>query len=617
MEIDLINNHKIIMQKYSVNQKNIDMLLSYIKGGEIVVPEIQRPFVWGSVKVRDLMDSLHQGFPIGYIITWKNPKIRLKNGAMSGGKQVLIDGQQRITALTAAILGKEIVDENYKKKRIYIAFNPLEEKFETRTPAIQKSSEWIDDISVFLKTISQMAFLMKYFKKNPTMLSRNKDLVEKNLGKLLAIKNRNVGIIELDARLDIEDVTEIFARINNTGTPLAQADFAMSKIASYEPKSNPLFGVNLRKCIDYFAHLAQAPHFFEEIKKNDKEFGQTEYLQKMKWLKDETDDIYDPDYKDILRVSFIKEFSRGKISDLVKLLSGQNFETREFDQKIQEESFLTLKKGILDFVNENHFKKFLIILQSAGVVDSKLINSQNVLNFAYIVYLKLRKNRMANNLIEKYTKKWLVLSILTERYSGSSESTMDKDIKDINKNGIKKVIAEIEKADLSKIYWKVGLVQNLNKAIISNPFLKLFFMAQIYFNDHALFSSSVAVEQLVKIKGDVHHIFPRNYLQKAGLGRIDYNQIANFVYLQQEVNIKIGDESPKQYFNKALDQCSKKSLGNGSIGDITDKKKLMKSLEKNAIPVEVFEMDITNYDDFLEKRRKLMAKKIEKYYKSL
>jgi len=602
------------MQKYSVNQRSVDMLLHYIKDGEIVIPEIQRPFVWKSIKVRDLMDSLYQGFPIGYIITWKNPNIRLKNGELSGGKQVLIDGQQRITALMAAVLGQEIVDENYKKKRIFIAFHPLEEKFETLTPAIKKSSEWISDISEFLTTNSQMAFLRKYLDKNKHLTEDEKNLVEKRLEKLSAIKTKDVGIVELDAKLDIEDVTEIFVRINSAGIPLEQADFAMSKIASYEPEFDKLFGVNLRKCVDYFAHLAKEPHFFEEIERNDSEFNQTEYLQKIKWLKNENDDLYDPDYKDILRVSFVKEFERGKISDLVKLLSGQNFETREFDEKIQEQSFLTLKKGILDFVNENHFKKFLIIVQSAGIINSKLINSQNVLNFAYIVYLHLRKKGMDNNLIEKYTRKWLVISILTERYSGSPESTMDKDIKDISKKGIAKVIEEIEEADLSDNYWKVGLVQDLRKATISNPFLKLFFTAQIYFHDKALFSESVSVQKLIEIKGDIHHIFPKNYLQKAGLGRGDYNQIANFVYLQQEVNVKVGAKAPKEYFGELLGQVKQ---GNISYGLITDENKLLDNLKQNAIPENIFEMDIDDYEEFLEKRRKLMAEKIEKYYKSL
>jgi len=602
------------MQKYFVSQRSIDMLLHHIKEGEIVIPEIQRPFVWDTTKVRDLMDSLYQGFPIGYIITWKNPNVRLKNGEMSSGKQVLIDGQQRITALMAAVLGEEIVDEDYRRKRIFISFNPIEGKFETLTPAIEKSNEWIADISEFLNTNSQISFLGKYFDKNFKMSEENKKKVEKNLEKLSAVKTKEVGIIELDAKLDIEDVTEIFVRINSAGIPLEQADFAMSKIASYEPTFDKLFGVNLRKCIDYFSHLAVEPHFFSEIKDNDLEFNKTEYLQKIKWLKDENDDLYDPDYKDILRVSFIKEFDRGKISDLVKLLSGQNFETREFDEEIQEKSFLDLKEGILDFINENHFKKFLIIVKSAGIINSKLINSQNVLNFAYVVYLKLRKEGIANSLIEKYTRKWLVISILTGRYSGSPESKMDKDIKDINKDGIEKVISEIEEAELSENYWKIGLVQDLKKATISNPFLKLFFAAQIYFHDHALFSNSVTVEQLIQIKGDIHHIFPKDYLQKSGMGRGEYNQIANFAYLQQEINVKISNKIPADYFTKILKQCEDGDL---QYGGISDKEELLKNLKDNAVPEEIFETDISRYEEFLEKRRKMMAEKIKKYYKSL
>ena len=149
---------------------------------------------------------------------------------------------------------------------------------------------------------------------------------------------------------------------------------------------------------------------------------------------------------------------------------------------------------------------------------------------------------------------------------------------------------------------------------ISNPFLKLFFTAQIYFHDKALFSDSVTVEQLIQIKGDIHHIFPKDYLQKAGLGRGDYNQIANFVYLQQEVNVKVSNKAPKEYFNEVLEQCNS---GNLQYGGIINKEQLLANLENNAIPQEVFEMDISNYEEFLEQRRKLMAQKIERYYKSL
>ena len=124
------------IQKYNLQQPKIASLLTWIESGEIAIPEIQRPFVWDSTKVRNLLDSIYKGYPVGYIITWRNPNVRLKDGTSSEGKKVLIDGQQRVTALTAALKGQEVITKNFKKTRIRIAFNPVQEKFEVTTPII-------------------------------------------------------------------------------------------------------------------------------------------------------------------------------------------------------------------------------------------------------------------------------------------------------------------------------------------------------------------------------------------------------------------------------------------------------------------------------------------------
>src|SRR5437870_6421131 len=111
-------------QQYSVNQHPIQTLLSWVQSREIAIPEIQRPFVWDATKVRNLLDSLFQGFPIGYLIAWRNPDVKLKDGSSSSGKRILIDGQQRVTALMAALLGREVVNKDYQRVRIRIAFHP-------------------------------------------------------------------------------------------------------------------------------------------------------------------------------------------------------------------------------------------------------------------------------------------------------------------------------------------------------------------------------------------------------------------------------------------------------------------------------------------------------------
>src|SRR4029077_15173880 len=122
-------------QRYSVTPHSVETLLTWVKTGEIAIPEIQRPFVWEATKVRNLLDSLYRGYPVGYLIAWKNPTVRLKDGTHSAGKRILIDGQQRVTALMAALLGQEVVTKDYETVRIRIAFNPVKEGFEVANPA--------------------------------------------------------------------------------------------------------------------------------------------------------------------------------------------------------------------------------------------------------------------------------------------------------------------------------------------------------------------------------------------------------------------------------------------------------------------------------------------------
>lgn len=387
--------------KYEVNNSSVESILAWIKQGEIAIPEIQRPFVWDATKVRDLIDSLYKGYPVGYIITWKNPDVKLKDGSIATGKKVLIDGQQRITALTAAIVGQEVIGSDYKKKRIKIAFNPLEDVFEVSNPAIQKNSQWIDDIStVFKNDFSVWSFIPQYCTKNNIDLSQS-DTVGKAIDRLLQIKNSRLGIIELSHNLDIEVVTEIFIRINSKGVVLSQADFAMSKISS-----NEVYGGNIiRKTIDYFCHLAQNPVDFEAIKSNDADFVNHDSFNAIKWIAKENEELYVPSYTDLLRVAFTSKFYRGKLSDLVSLLSGRDFETREYKDEIAKESFELLYKGVLSFVNETNFKRYIMIVKSAGIVDASLIRSQNVLNFGYILYLTLKDRGIEANKIENIVRR--------------------------------------------------------------------------------------------------------------------------------------------------------------------------------------------------------------------
>ncbi len=595
------------MSRYEVHNQPVEVLLAWLTSGEIAIPEIQRPFVWDTTKVRDLLDSLYKGFPIGYLITWQNPNVRLKDGKESYGKKVLIDGQQRVTALAAAVLGRQIINSEYRETRIKIAFNPLKEEFEVCNPAIENDATWISDIApLYSSSANILSILKSYMAANP---NADQDAVFAKLQNLLNIKSKQIGIIELAHDLEIDTVTEIFIRINSKGVVLGQADFAMSKIASSEQYNGPL----IRKAIDYFCHMAVEPSFYSTIKNVDADFAGTDYFQLMSWLRNENDDIYDPDYSDVLRVVLIAKFGRGKFADLVNLLSGRNFDTRTFESRIAEESFTTLERGIRDYMREDNFKRFLMIVRSAGFIDSAFVRSQSALNFGYALYLALRDQGYDSGYIERLVRRWFVMSLLTGRYSGGApDSAFDADIRALKAVGMETLMKNAEAMLLTDTFWDVTIAQGLETSVVTSPLWGVFLAAQVKQKAKGFLSRDITIEELVLHMGDIHHVFPKDYLKKNGLTKGKYNQVANYVYMQSEINIKIGNRAPRVYFQIIKDQIANSGTKLGS--NIETLAGLKANLEMNCIPESVMDMEFANYEQFLAERRVLMARYMKHYY---
>ena len=595
-------------QRYSVTPHPIETLLTWVKSGEIAIPEIQRPFVWEATKVRNLLDSLYQGYPVGYLIAWRNPSVRLKDGTTSSGKRILIDGQQRITALMAALLGREVLTRDYETLRIRIAFHPVEERFEVSNPAIQKDASWLPDLAdVFSPDASLTELTDIYAERNP---DADKKSVSRVLERLRKVINNHVGVIELAEDLDIETVTEIFIRVNSAGVTLSQADFAMSKIAA----NSDYGGSQLRKAIDYFCHLAVSPEHAARIEKTDTAFAKTDFWPKIKWLKDANDDLYDPSYTDVLRVAFTSRFGRGKLQDLVALLSGRNFETKQYEETIAEQSFARLKEGVLDFVNRTHFDRITMILRSAGLVVNNLISSQNAVNFAYILYLRGRADGLPPADIERLVRRWYAMSILRGRYSGSPETAFDVDIRQIEAQGLVPHVEAVIETEMPETFWTGMLPQVMDTSSANSPYFHAFRAAQAKLGDKGFLSRDITVRDLLLNRSDVHHVFPKDHLKKLGLTRGRYNQIANFVLTQSEINIAIGKTPPETVFAALAKQVSG---GPVVYGGIIDKDQLAENLAQNAIPAAMLEGAAMTFDDFLLERRKLMAARIKTWFEGL
>ena len=596
------------MAKYEVKQTAVSQLLADVRSDKIAIPELQRPFVWKTSQVRDLMDSLYNGYPVGYLITWQSVGAKLKGGQVAAHQQILIDGQQRVTALRAAIAGQPVVGRRYQKKRIAISFNPSTEEFATQTPAILRSSQWIHDIAEFFSGTSQLTFLRNYLQKNPTA---DEMRVEPAVTRLAAIEHAQVGVISLADDLDVETVAEIFVRINAKGVPLSSADFVMSKIATYGDQ-----GRNLRKLIDYFCHLAIAGHAFNDIRENDKEFAATDHLRKIEWLKNQPDELFQPEYTDVIRIAGLVGFSRGKAGAIVSELSGLDPETRKIDETKIPGAYARFGDALDQLVRQTHLERFVMIIKSSGFIDASMIGSKNALNFAYALYLRLRKS---SDLTEgdraRIVKRWLVMSLLTGRAVGSFESTWETDLRRISEHGAAGYLRVIEESELGEGFWNVTLPQELISPSKRSPAFQTYLAARVNTGGRGFLSKSVSVSHMIEGHGDLHHVVPKNHLIKNGFPKeTDYNQVANFALTETPINIAIKDHPPKEYMGWMSEQTRTGVL---RIGEIVDPEGLKANLAENAIPDFIGEVTATNYREFLDARRKLMAAMIRKYYEAL
>ncbi len=590
----------MVEKSYSVEHENIANILSWIKDGKIGLPEMQRPFVWKSTQVRDLVDSLYKGYPIGFIVTWENPDTELKNGGKGQNKEIIIDGQQRITALSAALEGNEIVDEKYLKKRIYIAFNPTTEEFATRSAAIAKDPRWIPDISIFEDpNFSDYAYVTK----NSKRLNLKPDELSKIIQKLKGISQYDIGVIKLNSKLPIDQVTDIFNRINQKGTKLSSADFAMSRLSS----DTAHHGNDLRKEIEYFIQLYKDHSLLENIVKMDPEFANSDYFKHISWADKEDVTLYQPDFSSILHICLGLGFLRGKLYQLVSLISGRDFEKRTYTEEAMEDSYEKFGEAVQYALNESNFKRYILLLKSLGIVDKNYAKlPDSYINFGYTLYLYLKKNsKLSNDEIETYTKKWILMTALTKRYGSSPESGFDRDLRLISEaneiDQLKELFDNEFAQNLTDEFWDMTLPNSLQAQTTQLTNWRIFQMAQIHARAHAWLEKDKYTADTIQEQGNIHHIFPKAYLKKNGFKQEEYNQVANYVWITQPRNLQISDYAPKIYMS------NKETMQYHS--DENDK--------ENAIPATLRSYDFHNYHQFLQERRILMAQLIKELFESL
>ncbi|MCD7887967.1 MAG: DUF262 domain-containing protein [Clostridiales bacterium] len=575
-------------------------LLTDVKNGKIGLPDLQRPFVWKDTKVRDLLDSMLKGYPIGYVMLWASPE-DYENATYIGenGKiykspsDLVIDGQQRLTALLAALYGISVRDKNYKERKIRISFNPLSREFAVWTQAYEKDTDWISEIStVFLAdqehTVSK--FRKSFIKsanegraKNgrPELTEDEEDLIEENINDLLNLGIYSLPTLKISTKASEEDVADVFVRVNSGGQNLTEKNFIETLIAVYDN--------DVSKQIDQFCADSRLPT------------DGTSYNQIL---------AVDPSH--LIRMAVGVGFKRARLRYAYLLLRGKDLKTGEVTKEVREENLATFKNALDKVTNLNNWHSFMNLFASAGYLKSNLVSSSNAVVFSYVLYLIGKYDYKVSSLdLQKIIKKWIFMSTITGFYTGSTESEVEKQFADLRSvrtaDEFIAYLNSIIEARFTDDYFTYTLVNELNSSSAVSPAWYGYIASLNVLGTPMLFSTAPLSQFFVvgtsgnKNAIDKHHIFPKHYLETIGFtDDRDRNQIANFTYLDYATNIDISDEPPTKYASRYREKLGEE--------------KFRLTCAQNAIPEN---FDTLAYPEFLAKRRVLMAQIVQKAYKEL
>lgn len=575
-------------------------LVDDVRIGKIGLPDLQRPFVWKDNKVRDLFDSMLRGYPIGYVMLWESPTNYEEKKSSIGGnkkiyeepKELVIDGQQRLTALVAAMYGVPVKDKNYCEHEVKISFNPLKKEFAVWSNATQKDPEWISKVSdVFLAkennsfTKFRRAYinnlnLAKEKKSEPELTDEELDLIEDNLNDLLGLEDFSLPTLEISANADEQDVADIFVRVNSGGQNLTENNFIQTLIAVYEKE--------VHDSITKFCEESRIPK------------DGTSYNH-----------IMEVDPQHLIRMAVGLGFHRARLRYAYMLLRGKNLEDGRYSDETRTQNLAIFKNALSEVMNLNNWHAFLNCVASAGYISNKIIASSNAVVFSYVLYLIGKLEYKVDTVrLNKTISKWFFMSALTYFYTGSTESEVEKQFADLrNIATADDFIAYIEET-ISNVftddYFKLTLPNELNTSSAISPSWYGYIASQVVLNNSMLFSTSALTNYLLpgasgtKNAVDKHHIFPKHYLEQIGYtSDRDRNQAANFTFLDYATNIDISDDAPELYIERYKEK----------FGD-----DFKTHCDNHALPDGFENMQ---YMEFLRQRRILMAQIIKKAYEKL
>lgn len=569
----------------------LSTLMASITSGQLGLPDIQRPFVWKNVKVRNLFDSMYRGYPVGYFLFWET-------GVAAGARQigtdtkqlapskVIVDGQQRLTSLYAVMRGIPVIRENFSTEKIEIAFNPIEERFEVADAAIRRDKSFIPNVSALWDPqMGLLAFAKSYLTRLAESGPVEKEVADKaeaSIERLHALLHYPFTALELSNEVDADAVSEVFVRINSEGKQLNQADFILTLMS--------VFWDDGRTQLENFcrdSRLAGA--------------GPSPYNL-----------LFQPNPDQLLRVAVAVGFKRARLSAVYSILRGRNVESVDEEPLTREQQFDRLKLGQAAALHIQYWHDFLKAVALAGYRSPKIISSQNAVIFAYSLYLIGRTAfKVDEHKLRSAVARWLFMSSLTGRYSSSPESQMEFDLARLRgvsePDAFLTVLNEACASTLTSDFWSITLPNDLATSAARSPSMFAYYAALNVLDARVLYSSHTVRElmdpalQAIRSALERHHLFPIAELKNRGIvDQREYNQIANFTMVEWGDNVKIAASSPAEYVPVLETRFDKATL------------QLM--YEQHALPVGWESME---YFEFLRTRRSMMAETIKAAYERL
>lgn len=565
-------------------------LIKDIRLGKIGLPDIQRPFVWKNVKVRDLFDSMYRGYPIGYLLLWESGASDGHRAIGVGERQVaphlvIVDGQQRLTSVYAVFNGVEVVRADFSQERIRIAFSPLEQKFEVASAATRRDRAFIPDISVVwsgkLGSIQLYNQYVGALRETRKLSDADEKKIADSLDRLRDLSSFPLTALQLSADISEEDVAEVFVRVNSMGKSLKQADFILTLMS--------VFWDDGRAALESFCRQARIPSVGVASPFNH---------------------FIEPAPDQLLRVAVGLAFRRARLGSIYSVLRGKNLETGEFSDDHREQQFQRLKIAQQRALDLNNWHGFMQCVSQAGFRAKRMINSETALIYSYIMYLIGRTEfNVAEHDLRAAIAKWFFMASLTGRYTGSAESAMESDLAMLR--GVETPdefcakLAHAESVVLTSDFWDVTLPSELATSAHRSPSLFAFEAALVVLDAPVLFSNTRVGNWLnpaVKPPNSLerHHIFPKGLLAKSGVLRNQINQIANYAYIEWRDNRSISDQAPSEYVPAMI-----QPFADDAVKRMYRLNALAEGWEKMP------------YDDFLKERRVRMARVIRDGYRQL